>query len=266
MHQFEAFAKIPRFSGTSPSARRSTAPMHRFSSQKTGPSAGSRSVDHPEVRQLRVCGVGRRARERAARFRPGRHFGEWYGRGIQRGHGLQDRRFALFNRTDGPRSARRAAASFQSSQRERWALTLCRNASKRCVRRKSRRPGFTRPEGIVIYHHASGGMFKVLLENDELPKGVRLLTSAHRRATYTDRGGHERTGHPDRAVLEELEKAHAEANTRQGVSSITERSSISRTSRREGRSERDEARRTRREAGHLGGGCASFAMEACSGA
>ena len=34
-------------------------------------------------------------------------------------------------------------------------------------------PGFMRPEGIVIYHHASGGMFKVLFENDELPKGVR---------------------------------------------------------------------------------------------
>ena len=73
------------------------------------------------------------------------------------------------------------------SQRERWALTLCRNASKRCVPAEVSPSGFMRPEGIVIYHHASGGMFKVLLENDEPPKGVRDLTSAHRRATYTDR-------------------------------------------------------------------------------
>lgn len=27
----------------------------------------------------------------------GRHYGEWYGKGIQRGYGLEDRRFALFN-------------------------------------------------------------------------------------------------------------------------------------------------------------------------
>ncbi|MDE2467212.1 MAG: RNA ligase family protein, partial [Bradyrhizobium sp.] len=28
---------------------------------------------------------------------PGRHFGEWYGAGIQRGYGLTEKRFALFN-------------------------------------------------------------------------------------------------------------------------------------------------------------------------
>ena len=28
---------------------------------------------------------------------PGRHFGEWYGKGIQRGYGLEEKRFALFN-------------------------------------------------------------------------------------------------------------------------------------------------------------------------
>jgi hypothetical protein len=29
------------------------------------------------------------------------------------------------------------------------------------------------PEGIVVYHTASGGYFKVLLENDEIPKSVQ---------------------------------------------------------------------------------------------
>jgi hypothetical protein len=28
---------------------------------------------------------------------PGRHFGEWWGQGIQRGYGLSERRFSLFN-------------------------------------------------------------------------------------------------------------------------------------------------------------------------
>ena len=28
---------------------------------------------------------------------PGRHFGEWWGQGIQRGYGLKEKRFSLFN-------------------------------------------------------------------------------------------------------------------------------------------------------------------------
>ena len=31
------------------------------------------------------------------RFGPGKHFGEWYGAGIQRRYGLDHKRFALFN-------------------------------------------------------------------------------------------------------------------------------------------------------------------------
>jgi hypothetical protein len=34
-----------------------------------------------------------------ATFGPGIHFGEWWGRGIQRGYGLEGRRFSLFNFT-----------------------------------------------------------------------------------------------------------------------------------------------------------------------
>lgn len=33
-------------------------------------------------------------------------------------------------------------------------------------------PGFMNPEGVVIYHHAGGQYYKVLLDGDELPKGV----------------------------------------------------------------------------------------------
>jgi hypothetical protein len=33
-------------------------------------------------------------------------------------------------------------------------------------------PGFMQPEGIVVFHTASGGMYKILCEGDELPKGV----------------------------------------------------------------------------------------------
>src|SRR5688572_6068262 len=45
-------------------------------------------------------GFARFVAEHAEAFRrlgPGRHFGEWYGAGIQRGYGLDHKRFALFN-------------------------------------------------------------------------------------------------------------------------------------------------------------------------
>jgi hypothetical protein len=33
-------------------------------------------------------------------------------------------------------------------------------------------PGFMKPEGIIVYHTASKQNFKVLLENDDQPKGL----------------------------------------------------------------------------------------------
>ena len=34
-------------------------------------------------------------------------------------------------------------------------------------------PGFMRPEGIIIFHSASGYLFKKTVENDEKPKGSK---------------------------------------------------------------------------------------------
>src|SRR5690606_32927913 len=36
-------------------------------------------------------------KEELLKLGPGRHFGEWWGKGIQRGYGVADRRFSLFN-------------------------------------------------------------------------------------------------------------------------------------------------------------------------
>jgi hypothetical protein len=33
-------------------------------------------------------------------------------------------------------------------------------------------PGFDKPEGIIVYHTASKQNFKVLIENDHMPKGL----------------------------------------------------------------------------------------------
>jgi hypothetical protein len=104
----------------------------------------------------------------------GQHFGEWYGLGIQRGYGLTERRFALFNTARWgahnpntpaccevvPVLAHRQDVSVDD------VVASLRAEGSRAV------PGFMNPEGIIVYHSAAKQSFKVLLENDQLPKGL----------------------------------------------------------------------------------------------
>jgi hypothetical protein len=105
---------------------------------------------------------------------PGRHFGEWWGAGIQRRYGLDEKRFSLFNHvrwadaTDRPSCCHTvpllgyfqpgAIDSILAKLRERGSFAA---------------PGFMQPEGIVIWHSQSRNYYKVLLENDEVPKSLR---------------------------------------------------------------------------------------------
>ena len=120
--------------------------------------------------------------EELAKLGPGHHYGEWYGKGIQRGYGLEEKRFALFNSArwtdERPECCDVVPVLYKgTADRIMYRDTLreapwypeledLRSAGSRAV------PGFMRPEGIVIYHTAARQLFKVLLENDELPKGL----------------------------------------------------------------------------------------------
>lgn len=106
----------------------------------------------------------------------GLHYGEWYGRGIQRGYGLIDRRFMLFN-TDRwsdpetrPECCEVATTLFRGTHDLTGAIDSALN-DLMCDGSKHV-PGFDRPEGVVVYHSASRGYFKVLLEGDDIPKGL----------------------------------------------------------------------------------------------
>ena len=109
---------------------------------------------------------------------PGRHFGEWYGLGIQRGYGLSEKRFALFNvarwgdewdpavcdlRRNGSRPAccdvAPVVARGTAVDLDRVMWELGTFGSKAV-------PGFKSPEGIVIYHTASRQMYKRTFEQD----------------------------------------------------------------------------------------------------
>jgi hypothetical protein len=123
----------------------------------------------------------------------GRHFGEWWGGGIQRGYGLKkdDKRFSLFNVS-------------------RWCLygetpALIENPNPEIIKYQDVLPecvglvpllykgnfdgyqvdhcvrfleyggsmavkGYMNPEGIVIYHTAANVGFKKTIKNDDKPK------------------------------------------------------------------------------------------------
>lgn len=103
---------------------------------------------------------------------PGRHFGEWYGAGIQRGYGLAEKRLALFNVDRWVNNPSRPACCETVPVLYRGDLSgidetveLLRHQGSQAV------PGWMQPEGVIVYHSAARQCFKVLLENDEGHKG-----------------------------------------------------------------------------------------------
>lgn len=101
----------------------------------------------------------------------GRHFGEWYGRGIQRGYGLSEKRFALFNsaRWNGNNPPPACCEVVPVLGGCAWhdvdkLFEQLRSGGSRAA------PGFMEPEGIIVYHPASRGLFKQTFDNDDQPK------------------------------------------------------------------------------------------------
>lgn len=104
----------------------------------------------------------------------GRHFGEWWGNGCQRGYGLSkgDKRFSLFNTSRWnsenipsccyvvPELYR---GDFDTNEIEKVLYQLKNYGSIAS-------PNFMNPEGIIIYHTAAGVGFKKTIHNDDAPK------------------------------------------------------------------------------------------------
>ncbi|MEQ4716123.1 RNA ligase family protein [Nonomuraea sp. B19D2] len=101
---------------------------------------------------------------------PGRHYGEWWGRGIQRGYDLPERRFSLFNTEKWGHFAEEAPpvpglgvvpvlydGPFSTDAINGVSLDLVLNGSKVA-------PGYKRPEGVCVYHRAAARVFKVIID------------------------------------------------------------------------------------------------------
>lgn len=103
---------------------------------------------------------------------PGRHFGEWYGQGIQRGYGLTERRFALFNVNRWTAEDVPACCEVVPIlARGEW-VDPTTQINRLIAYGSLAVPGFMNPEGIIIYHTASRQLYKQLIENDDKPKSL----------------------------------------------------------------------------------------------
>lgn len=103
---------------------------------------------------------------------PGSHFGEWWGAGIQRRYGLTEKRFSLFNvsrwAVDRPACCGVVPVIWRGNFD---AMPVAEILSELATKGSMAAPGFMKPEGIVIFHVASGALFKKTLEKDDQPKG-----------------------------------------------------------------------------------------------
>ena len=104
----------------------------------------------------------------------GRHFGEWFGLGIQRGYGMKVKQFALFNTTrwwdhsfETPNLT--VVPELYRGPIEDGVIDREMNVLKEYGSWAS--DGFMRPEGIIIYHTAARTMFKKTFEKDSEGKG-----------------------------------------------------------------------------------------------
>jgi hypothetical protein len=124
---------------------------------------------------------------------PGRHFGEYWGQGIQRNYGLKEKRFSLFNVSRWclhgqtpeviPCGDPRQPVKFQQVLPPCvglvpivWHGNMDALYVDQLIDNMKRfgsfaAPGFMNPEGVVIFHTANGAMFKKTIEKDDEPKG-----------------------------------------------------------------------------------------------
>jgi hypothetical protein len=120
-------------------------------------------------------GWGEANADELAKLGPGRHYGEWWGAGVNRGYGLKERRFSLFNVGRWADDAARPACchvvpvlwrgNFRDLDTDALLEALRTGGSVA-------EPGYMNPEGIIIFHVAGNVGFKRTIHRDEEPKGL----------------------------------------------------------------------------------------------
>jgi len=96
----------------------------------------------------------------------GRHYGEWWGCGIQRKYGIDEKRFSLFNvkKWEGHVGICGVVPVLWRGEMDNLDIPILME----CLQEDGSyaAPGFMKPEGIVIYHMQGGILFKKTFESD----------------------------------------------------------------------------------------------------
>lgn len=114
-------------------------------------------------------------RDELIKLGPGLHYGEWYGSGIQRGYGLKEKRFALFNTTRWATAENRPACCevtpvlYDGPALECSILGLIDRLK---TNGSVAVPGFMHPEGIVLFHETTGSLTKYTFDKNDESKGA----------------------------------------------------------------------------------------------
>lgn len=92
----------------------------------------------------------------------GHHFGEWWGQGVQRGYGLLEKRFSLFNAKrwggDNPNKPECCHVVPIIEGTLEGALSYLKANGSVAA------PGYMRVEGLVVYSHLAGVYYKVIID------------------------------------------------------------------------------------------------------
>jgi hypothetical protein len=110
----------------------------------------------------------------------GLHFGEWWGRGIQRGYEVPGRSFSLFNTEryadihehvgeydDVPVTVGPVPVLYSGTFAE---VAICQALTDLGDYGSVAAPGFMNPEGVCVYHSQSRTVYKVTLDNNDAGK------------------------------------------------------------------------------------------------
>ncbi len=196
--EFQKFPKIPRFNRDIIITEKIDGTNAQILITEDGQIfAGSRKRWLTEDKDnYGFCAWVQEYQEELLQLGPGRHFGEWWGQGIQRNYGLDHKQFSLFNVN---RWQSISNSLFELTKLERGGVVeiervfppacclvvpilakgdfvnwLIDGTLLKLHRRGSAAAhGFMNPEGIVVYHTASNYLFKVTLEHDEQWKGKK---------------------------------------------------------------------------------------------
>jgi hypothetical protein len=177
--EFEAWPKIPRLNRGMIITEKidgTNAAVVITEDGEVGAQSRTRLIT-PEQDNYGFAGWVDRNREALAlTLGPGRHFGEWWGAGVQRRYGMQEKRFSLFNThrwggTDLP-----AALPGLDTVPVLYQGQFSQEAIDGTLERlhgygSAAAPGFMDPEGIVVFLPAARQMYKVTLKGDGAPKG-----------------------------------------------------------------------------------------------